>query len=106
MDIEGHWAKREIIIAANNGWVSGYNGMFRPNDLITRAEAMTLVNNVLMRNPESVEDMLPGMIVRADNLDPKKWYYLAVQEATNGHDYERKEDPTYEKWIQLHEAHD
>ena len=100
-DIEGHWAEDEINIAANNGWTLG-NGtdLFNPDALITRAEAMALVNRVLQRLPETVDDLLPNMVTWPDNMDPEKWYYLAVQEASNSHDYVRK-DNGYEFWTKL-----
>ncbi len=105
-DIYGHWAEKEISIAANNGWVVGYeDGTFRPDRLITRAEAMTLINRVLERVPESPEDLLPNMITWPDNMDTKAWYYLAVQEATNSHYYKRKENG-YEYWIELRDIPD
>ena len=105
-DISGHWAEREIIIAANNGWVEGYNGLFRPDDYITRAEAMTLVNRVLHRLPEFETDLLEYMVTWPDNMDVNAWYYLAVQEATNSHFYERKENPVYETWTEFREPYD
>ncbi len=62
-DIASHWAKNEIGIAANKGWINGYpDGTFRPNQYITRAEAMTLVNRVLNRLPENSSDLLDSMI--------------------------------------------
>ena len=83
-DIASHWAKNEIGIAANKGWINGYpDGTFRPNQYITRAEAMTLVNRVLNRLPENSSDLLDSMIKWPDNSDASAWYYLAVQEATN-----------------------
>ena len=100
-DIRGHWAAKEISRAYENGWVDGYpNGTFAPNQDITRAEAMTLVNRVLHRNPEHVDDLLPGMAKWTDNMNTKAWYYLAVQEATNSHDYKRKTN-YHEYWIEL-----
>ncbi|MBQ7921381.1 MAG: S-layer homology domain-containing protein [Clostridia bacterium] len=105
-DIYEHWAKKEISIAANNGWVLGYeDGAFRPDQYITRAEAMTMVNRVLQRIPESVDDLLPDMVVWPDNMDTEKWYYLMVQEATNSHYYERKVNG-YEYWLELREVPD
>ncbi len=105
-DIYDHWAKKEINIAANNGWVLGYeDGTFRPDQYITRAEAMTLVNRVLQRIPESVDDLHPDMIVWPDNMDTDEWYYLMVQEATNSHYYVRK-DNGYESWTNLREVPD
>ena len=79
-DIASHWAKNEISAAANNGWINGYtDGTFRPNNKITRAEAMTLVNRVLKRLPETAEDLHNDMIKWSDNSDTSAWYYLAVQ---------------------------
>ena len=106
-DIATHWAKDEISIAYNNGWISGYpNSTFGPQRDITRAETMTLVNRVLNRQPETEDDLLPNMTVWTDNANPKAWYYLAVQEATNSHYYEFKTNSQYEKWTELRETRD
>ena len=104
-DISGHWAEKYIERAATLGWIAGYSdGTFRPSNYITRAEAMTMINRVLCRMPETESDLLPGMITWPDN-QPGTWYYLAVQEATNSHDYDRK-DAIHEKWTALTEAPD
>ena len=106
-DIANHWAKDEISIAYNNGWINGYpNGTFGPQRDITRAETMTLVNRVLNRLPETEEDLLPNMTVWTDNANPNAWYYLAVQEATNSHYYKFKTNSKYEKWTELRKARD
>lgn len=106
-DIATHWARDEISIAYNNGWINGYpNGTFGPQRDITRAETMTLVNRVLNRQPETEDDLLPNMTVWTDNANPKAWYYLAVQEATNSHYYEFKTNSQYEKWTELRETRD
>ena len=106
-DIATHWAKDEISIAYNNGWITGYpDGTFGPQRDITRAETMTLVNRVLNRQPETEDDLLPNMTVWPDNANPKAWYYLAVQEATNSHYYEFKTNSQYEKWTELRETRD
>ena len=61
-DISGHWAEKEIERAATLGWVSGYtDGSFHPDAPITRAEAMTLINRVLCRMPETKADLLDSM---------------------------------------------
>ena len=99
-DISGHWAEKEIERAATLGWVSGYtDGSFHPDAPITRAEAMTLINRVLCRMPETKADLLDSMTKWPDN-QPGAWYYLAVQEATNSHTYEQK-DSKYETWAAL-----
>lgn len=107
-DIASHWAKNEIGIAANKGWINGYpDGTFRPNQYITRAEAMTLVNRVLNRLPENSSDLLDSMIKWPDNSDASAWYYLAVQEATNSHEYsDKSKDDKYEKWTTIRDARD
>ena len=106
-DIAGHWAKDESAVAANNGWVNGYeDGSFRPQNKITRAETMSLVNRMLNRKPETAEDLLENMTKWTDNADTNAWYYLAVQEATNSHYYEYKENSQYEKWTELRETRD
>ena len=99
-DLSGHWAQEEIERAAALGWVQGYtDGAFLPDAPITRAEAVTMINRVLERLPESEADLLPDMRVWPDN-QPGAWYYLAVQEATNSHRFARKGD-RYERWLQL-----
>ena len=107
-DIASHWAKNEIGIAANKGWINGYpDSTFRPNQYITRAEAMTLVNRVLNRLPENSSDLLDSMIKWPDNSDASAWYYLAVQEATNSHAYsDKSKDDKYEKWTTIRDARD
>lgn len=105
-DVAMHWAKPEISVAANNGWINGYtDGTFHPDSKITRAEAMVMINRVLQRLPESKADLLDGMIQWSDNADTSKWYYLAVQEATNSHYYELKANQ-HEKWTKLRENRD
>ena len=101
-DIGGHWAEQYILRAAALGWTRGYpDGSFRPQNSITRAEAITMINRVLGRSPGSKDDLLPGMKVWPDNPETA-WYYLSVQEATNGHSARRKADG-HEKWIALTE---
>lgn len=99
-DIATHWAREYIERAAALGWINGYeDGTFRPDNKITRAEAMTMINRVLNREPEDEGDLLPDMRVWSDN-QPGTWYYLAVQEATNSHDYTRHNAP-YEHWTEI-----
>lgn len=84
-DVEGHWAAEYVDRAAQAGWIKGYpDGTFRPDDYITRAEAISLVNAVLGRAPHK-EHLLDGMITWPDNMDEATWYYLDIQEATNSH---------------------
>lgn len=103
-DIGGHWAEQYIRQAAALGWVQGYpDGTFGPDRPITRAEAVTMINRVLRRNPGSKDDLLSGMKVWPDN-PAGAWYYLEVQEATNGHEFHRKADG-HEKWTVVSALH-
>ncbi|BDF70587.1 hypothetical protein CE91St41_21860 [Oscillospiraceae bacterium] len=102
-DIAGHWAAGEINRAGRKGWVrGGSDGLFRPDDPITRAEAAALINRVLERAPETADDLLPGMRTFPDNRDSAAWYYLDLQEAANGHEFERRDGGVYERWTALH----
>ena len=104
-DISGHWAEVEIERAVAFGWIAGYpDGTFRPDTYITRAEAMTMINRVLCRMPQDEKDLLRTMVVWPDNK-PTDWYYLAVQEATNSHEFERK-GAVNETWTKLTSAPD
>jgi len=104
-DISDHWAQQNIAAAAVNGWVAGYeDSTFRPDQYITRAEVIAIINRVLMRLPQSNHDLLDGMITWSDNADVTVWYYTAVQEATNSHEYVYKNKDSkvvYETWTRL-----
>ena len=101
-DISGHWAREYINRAASEGWISGYpDGSFGPDDYITRAQVMALVNEVLDRAPDA-NYMLDDMITWPDNADESAWYYEDVQEATNSHSYVwRNSGRTSEEWEDL-----
>jgi hypothetical protein len=106
-DIAGHWAEEYIISAAERGWVTGYDGRFRPDDNITRAESMALINRVLGRRPEVYSDLIhDGMITWIDNMNREMWYYLYVQEATNSHHYARKPDGIHETWTEIADVYE
>lgn len=106
---EDHWASKYIAKAEKLGWIKGYDdGTFGPENEITRAQAMTLVNRVLERGVDE-EGICENTIKWSDNLDTTAWYYYDVQEATNSHFYVRTDreikDQTfcYEKWTELKE---
>ena len=106
-DVSSHWAKDEISIAANHGWIKGYeDGSFKPDQKITRAETMTLVNRVLKRLPETKDDLHKDMKTWPDNQNESAWFYLAVQEATNSHYQNLKKDGTHETWESMRETRD
>lgn len=107
-DTQGHWAADYIRTAASVGWIEGYeDGSFRPEQNITRAEFMAMANRMLERAPELEADLLANMVIWSDNMDKDQWFYLDVQEATNSHDYDRKDKEVpdrsfnYETWTKL-----
>ena len=104
-DIQGHWAQAYIERAAELGWIKGFeDGTFRPDTYITRAQAMTMINRVLNRIPEDADDLLSNMNVWPD-CNPGDWFYLAVHEATNSHDYKHKAG-NYETWSSMNKDPD
>ena len=109
-DIATHWAKDEISIAYNNGWITGYpDGTFGPQRSITRAETATMINRVIDRVPSEESHLLSrGVMQIWPDANPGDWFYLAMQEATNSHDYERnaKWAAADEQWTALRETRD
>ncbi len=105
---EGDWYATAVELANELGWAQGSDGLYRPNDNMTRAEVMTMVNRILQRDVKE-DGMLEGMITWTDNT-ADKWYYEAVQEATNAHTYTRTHEQVpnqafnYETWVELIKA--
>ena len=104
-DVKGHWAEANINLAYALNLINGYpDGTFRPDQQITRAEAMTIVNRVLERAPHK-DHLLDDMIEWPDNMDEDVWYYADVQEATNSHEFyktkDKDEDKVHEIWTEL-----
>ena len=102
---DGAWYTCAVSTLSKMGIIKGYeDGSFKPDQKITRAETMTLVNRVLKRLPETKDDLHKDMKTWPDNQNESAWFYLAVQEATNSHDYERKADTVHETWTGLQPA--
>lgn len=104
-DLAGHWSKSYVELAAGNGWIAGYpDGSFRPDQKITRAETVTMINRVLDRVPAKESRLLSRsiMLTFPDN-NPGDWYYIAIQEASNSHEYQRSvyETTGDEMWTKL-----
>lgn len=99
----GHWAFRYIVSSAAKGWISGYpDGSFRPNSLISRAEAVTIVNRLLERRPDKdyIDTHKPELKPFTD-LKPSYWAYYEIYEAVDGHDYNRSFTDIEEHWYRL-----
>ena len=85
-----HWAYSYICAASENGWIYGYDtGKFGPNDNITRAQVVTLLNRVLNRDKVDADSYSKfsgqaGFRNWTDNV-AGSWYYFDMIEAGNGH---------------------
>lgn len=100
-DIKGHWAEAYVAEAASLQWINGYSdGTFKPDNYITRAEVMTIVNRMLKRSVSS-ENIHADAIRWIDNSE-EAWYYEDVIEATNSHKFDRLSGSLVEeKWTEL-----
>ena len=97
--------RSSISRATELGWIKGFeDGAFRPDSYITRAEAITMINQVLNRIPEENSDLPAGMNTWPD-CNPGDWFYLAVQEATNSHVFQHKAG-NYETWTGMNKKTD
>ena len=106
-DVQKHWAKNYIEACAASGIITGYqDGTFKPDQFITRAEAMAIVNRMLGRavTAEGIEAVKDDIYYFADNAE-NTWCYYIVLEATNAHDYTKAEDGT-ETWTKVTEVRD
>lgn len=105
-----HWASKEIRSAAAKGWVKGYDdGNFGPEDHITRASVVTLINRMLKRATETKNLNMMGnpangnkIHIYPDSKNPYSWFYAAMQEATHTHDFEMK--GSVEEWTEINAA--
>lgn len=90
-DISGMWAEQSIIAVENKSWISGYpDGTFKPQNKMTRSEAVTLINHMLGRGIASSD--LPDWIAVYNDLHSSHWAYAEIMEASMGHSFERKGD--------------
>jgi len=97
-DVEtDYWAFNYIVTAYEKGWITGYpDGTFKPDDNITRAEAVTIVNKMLGRR--LLESDVPSALddTYAD-LPVSYWAFADIIEASYEHDYSRAANG-YEIW--------
>jgi hypothetical protein len=94
-----HWARAYIQTASARGWISGYNdGGFKPDNNITRAEAVAIVNRMLERKL-TAQDAPAALAALYPDLPAAHWAYADMIEASVAHDYEKRDDGT-EFWAE------
>ena len=92
-DISDHWAVNYINSASAKGWISGYSdGSYKPDNNITRAEAVSSVNRMLHRM--ILADDVPGWAPDYTDLPHDHWAYAAIIEASIDHDFKLKHPET------------
>lgn len=100
-DVGRSWYYDAVATAYANGWVSGFtDGTFHPNQTITRAEAVSILNRVLGRSCDLtfVQAHAQAASHFADVM-PDAWYYADVIEASAGHTF--TELAGIERWTAL-----
>ena len=101
-DVGRSWCYDSVATAYANGWVSGYSdGTFRPNQTITRAEAVVILNSVLGRSCDLTYVQANAQAaLHFTDITPGAWYYADVIEASVAHTYAKQDDGT-ERWTAL-----
>lgn len=91
------WYYSYIQKAVAYGWIEGYNGEFRPDDYITRTEAVTIINRMLAR-PADHDAIDNGAGTSFPDVPDNFWGRDAIEESTTAHN-ETVDEPTYvEEW--------
>lgn len=81
-DVAEHWAYKAIYDVAKSGIILGYpDSTFKPNNAVTRAETITIMNRLLGRNVESVDSSLNPY----KDLNKGFWAFNDIMEATVKH---------------------
>lgn len=96
-DVTGHWAENSILKAAYElYWIAGYeDATFRPDDYITRAEAITIINRMLVRYGDNTATDVSNW----PDVSESDWYYTSIIEATtDNHNFDRQENGWSENW--------
>ena len=100
-DVGRSWYYDAVATAYANGWVSGFtDGTFHPNQTITRAEAVSILNRVLGRSCDlTFVQANAQTALHFTDVPANAWYYADVIEASVGHTY--TELAGIERWTAL-----
>ncbi len=96
-----YWASEHIYTAIAMDWIKGYaDGTFRPDNKITRAEVVTIVNRVTERNADEdfIDENISDLINFSDVKDKGYWAYYDIAETANTHDALIFDDA--ESWVE------
>ena len=99
---QSHWAYEAICLARTMGWVNGYpDGSFHPDQAISRAEAVVMLNRFWQRKPDRAAiDDDPDRRFFPD-VNASDWFFYDVMEAATEHTALREQPEDEEDWTEL-----
>lgn len=107
-DVKGHKYEKEINKIDGNKRIAGYeDGTFRPDNILTRAEAASFLNRMFNRVADDAAIRnLEDSLVKFTDLNKGDWFYYEIVEAANSHELVRRDgsdkyDRVYESWLRL-----
>lgn len=87
-DVKGHWASNAIDQLYGNKTIKGFpDGTFKPDQKLTRAEAVTVLNSVFGRNTKatSFANVNTSSLRKFSDVPMSHWAYYEIIDASNGH---------------------
>lgn len=87
-DVKGHWASNAIDQLYGNKTIKGFpDGTFKPDQKLTRAEAVTVLNSVFGRNTKatSFANVNTSSLRKFSDVPMSHWAYYEIVDASNGH---------------------
>ncbi|KXB72111.1 S-layer homology domain-containing protein [Peptoniphilus sp. DNF00840] len=87
-DVKGHWASNAIEQLYGSKKIKGYSdGTFKPDQKLTRAEAVTVLNSVFGRNTKatSFANVNANSLKKFSDVPMSHWAYYEIIDASNGH---------------------
>lgn len=87
-DVKGHWASNAIDQLYGNKKIKGFpDGTFKPDQKLTRAEAVTVLNSVFGRNTKSTSftNVNTNSLKKFSDVPMSHWAYYQIIDASNGH---------------------
>lgn len=87
-DVKGHWAANAIEQLYGSKKIKGFpDGTFKPDQKLTRAEAVTVLNSVFGRNTKatSFANVNANSLKKFSDVPMSHWAYYEIIDASNGH---------------------
>ena len=102
---ETYWAYKYIVSSSAKGWINGYlDGTFKPDNNISRSEAVKIANKLVNRHPDKdFIDRNKYLLKDFTDLPTSHWAYYEIHEAANGHIFERLANGMDERWLEVNE---